>query len=73
MNISQVMEDLAKLFQVGDEEHKGFLIRRDMQRLQGELSLSAEELEAVFDSLDNESQGYLTLDKFLIGYSKWYK
>lgn len=65
------MEDLAKLFQLGDQEHKGFLIRRDMQRLEGELSLSADQLEAVFDSLDSESQGYLTLDKFLLGYSKF--
>ncbi|KAI5711732.1 hypothetical protein M8J75_002782 [Diaphorina citri] len=67
---NNVMEDLAKLFQLGDQEHKGFLIRRDMQRLEGELSLSADQLEAVFDSLDSESQGYLTLDKFLLGYSK---
>lgn len=39
------------------------------QRLNGELPLSAEELENVFDTLDSDSNGYLTLDEFSSGFS----
>ncbi|VVC41470.1 EF-hand domain pair,EF-hand domain [Cinara cedri] len=54
-----------KLFQLGDPEGKGFIIRRDMQKLKNELSMTPEQLEIVFDTLDVEQKGYLTLDQFL--------
>lgn len=34
-----------------------------------ELPLSAEELENVFDTLDSDSNGYLTLNEFSSGFS----
>uniref|UniRef100_A0A672ZUB8 Ras and EF-hand domain-containing protein homolog n=1 Tax=Sphaeramia orbicularis TaxID=375764 RepID=A0A672ZUB8_9TELE len=42
-----------------------------MQRLNGELPLSAEELENVFDTLDSDGNGYLTLDEFSSGFSEF--
>lgn len=39
------------------------------QRLHRELPLSAEELEDVFDSLDAQRSGYLTLEAFSSGFS----
>lgn len=39
------------------------------QRLHRELPLSAEELEDVFDSLDAQHSGYLTLEAFSSGFS----
>ncbi|XP_025405512.1 EF-hand calcium-binding domain-containing protein 4A-like isoform X2 [Sipha flava] len=54
-----------KLFQLGDPEGKGFIVRRDMQKLKDELSMTPEQLEIVFDTLDVEQKGYLTLDQFL--------
>ncbi|XP_050523628.1 EF-hand calcium-binding domain-containing protein 4A-like isoform X2 [Daktulosphaira vitifoliae] len=54
-----------KLFQLGDPEGKGFIIRRDMQKLKDELCMSPEQLEVVFDTLDIEQKGYITLNQFL--------
>lgn len=39
------------------------------QRLNGGLPLSAEELENVFDTLDSDGNGYLTLEEFSSGFS----
>lgn len=41
------------------------------QRLHRELPLSAEELEDVFDSLDTDHTGYLTLEAFTSGFSRF--
>ncbi|XP_015379223.1 PREDICTED: EF-hand calcium-binding domain-containing protein 4A-like [Diuraphis noxia] len=59
-----------KLFQLGDPEGKGFIVRRDMQKLKDELSMTPEQLEIVFDTLDVEQKGYLTLSQFLEKFSE---
>ncbi|XP_037538701.1 ras and EF-hand domain-containing protein [Nematolebias whitei] len=70
-NVGQntILEKTYEFFQMCDLENKGFVTRRDMQRLNGELPLSADELEKVFDTLDSDSNGYLTLDEFSSGFS----
>ncbi|KAK7891571.1 hypothetical protein WMY93_023534 [Mugilogobius chulae] len=60
---------IAEFFQICDSENKGFITRRDMQRLNSELPLSAEDLENVFDMLDADGNGYLTLEEFSTGFS----
>lgn len=59
-----------ELFAVCDTEEKGFITKRDMQRLQTKLGLDPEHLEAVFDSLDDDQNGYLTLEEFTSGFGK---
>uniref|UniRef100_A0A671S9V9 Ras and EF-hand domain-containing protein homolog n=1 Tax=Sinocyclocheilus anshuiensis TaxID=1608454 RepID=A0A671S9V9_9TELE len=66
---SAVLEKTREFFQICDIEGKGFITRRDMQRLNGELPLSAEELENVFATLDADGNGYLTLEEFSSGFS----
>uniref|UniRef100_A0A672LIP3 Calcium release activated channel regulator 2A n=1 Tax=Sinocyclocheilus grahami TaxID=75366 RepID=A0A672LIP3_SINGR len=66
---SAVLEKTREFFQICDIEGKGFITRRDMQRLNGELPLSAEELENVFSNLDADGNGYLTLEEFSSGFS----
>ena len=37
------------------QEQKGFVTKRDMQRMRGELPLDPDQLEAVFDALDADA------------------
>ena len=59
-----------ELFMQCDKEGKGVITKRDMQNLQGELSLTPDQLEAVFDSLDNDCNNYLTLQEFTNGFGR---
>ncbi|TRY53884.1 hypothetical protein DNTS_035631 [Danionella cerebrum] len=68
---SAVIEKTREFFQICDTEGKGFITRRDMQRLNGELPLSADELENVFDTLDADANGYLTFEEFSSGFSEF--
>ncbi|XP_056138222.1 EF-hand calcium-binding domain-containing protein 4B [Lampris incognitus] len=66
-----ILDKTHEIFQICDIEEKGFVTRRDMQRLKRELPLSADELENVFDTLDADGNGYLTLDEFSSGFSEF--
>ncbi|XP_042367323.1 EF-hand calcium-binding domain-containing protein 4B isoform X2 [Plectropomus leopardus] len=66
-----LLDKTKEFFQTCDVESKGFITRTDMRRLHRELPLSAEELEDVFDSLDTDRTGYLTLEAFSSGFSQF--
>uniref|UniRef100_A0A3Q3JGQ5 EF-hand domain-containing protein n=1 Tax=Monopterus albus TaxID=43700 RepID=A0A3Q3JGQ5_MONAL len=65
-----LLDKTKEFFQTCDEG-KGFITHTDMRRLHRELPLSAEELDDVFDSLDTDHTGYLTLEAFSSGYSRF--
>ncbi|UJR30236.1 hypothetical protein I4U23_017774 [Adineta vaga] len=68
-NMQQLIAAKAEeLFNQCDTEQKGFIIKKDMQRLREELGVEPEQLEDVFDSLDNDHNGYLTLEEFTSGF-----
>ncbi|KAM6435957.1 EF-hand calcium-binding domain-containing protein 4B [Liasis olivaceus] len=66
-----VLAKAHEFFQICDVEGKGFIARHDMQRLRGELPLVPEELEKVFDTLDTDGNGSLTLEEFITGFSQF--
>ncbi|KAM6895356.1 EF-hand calcium-binding domain-containing protein 4B [Xenentodon cancila] len=66
-----LLEKTKEFFQTCDVEGKGFITRTDMRRLHRELPLSAEELEDVFESLDTDRAGYLTLEAFSSRFSQF--
>ncbi len=58
-----------ELFRICDMETKGFINKKDMQQLCGkEAGFTPQILEEVFESLDADSNGYLTLDEFIYGF-----
>ncbi|KAJ0056912.1 hypothetical protein NL108_000715 [Boleophthalmus pectinirostris] len=64
-----LLDKTKEFFQICDMEGKGFITRTDMRRLHNELPLTAQELEDVFDSLDIDHTGFLTLEAFSSGFS----
>ncbi|XP_022240581.1 ras and EF-hand domain-containing protein-like [Limulus polyphemus] len=63
-----LVQKAFELFNVCDKEEKGFITKRDMQRLRGDLPLTPDQLEEVFDTLDEDHNGYLTLEEFTDGF-----
>lgn len=63
----ELMGKAKELFELCDKEGKGFITKRDMQRLEGEVPLSPEQLATVFESLDREGNGFLTPLEFSTG------
>ncbi|XP_054433923.1 EF-hand calcium-binding domain-containing protein 4B isoform X2 [Pteronotus mesoamericanus] len=67
-----MLKKAQEFFQTCDTEGKGFIARRDMQRLHKELPLSLEDLEDVFDALDADGNGFLTPEEFTTGFSHFF-
>lgn len=61
------LEQARLLYGKCDRTGKGYLTREDMHRLKPSLPLTAEQLDAVFDSLDQDEDERLTFEEFFEG------
>jgi Ca2+-binding EF-hand superfamily protein len=68
---SLLQSKTAELFNLCDIEQKGFINKKDIQRMKEPLGVTPELLEEVFDSLDIDKNGYLTLEEFTTGFSSY--
>ncbi|KAL8601885.1 hypothetical protein ACOMHN_020620 [Nucella lapillus] len=66
-----MLSKATELFRLCDTEEKGFITKRDMQRMRSQLPISPDQLEIVFDSLDEDRNGFLTLQEFTEGFGSF--
>ena len=62
----------CELFNACDVEGKGYLSKQDMPRLEKKLGLELppDQLNFVFDTLDKDGNGFLTLEEFTDGFGE---
>uniref|UniRef100_A0A915J5T4 EF-hand domain-containing protein n=1 Tax=Romanomermis culicivorax TaxID=13658 RepID=A0A915J5T4_ROMCU len=65
----EAVEKAMELFKICDREGKGFINKIDMHMIGREMpDLTSEILDQVFDNLDMDKNGYLTMDEFITGF-----
>lgn len=57
-----------ELFYLCDTERKGYITKSDLQRVSYDLNLNFDQLDLIFDKLDQDGNGRLTLDEFAVGF-----
>lgn len=76
-NANQELEEIAtsdpgrELFYLCDTDRKGYITKSDLQRVAIDLNLNFDQLDLIFDKLDLDGNGRLTLDEFADGFGNF--
>lgn len=66
--IRSVSDPGRELFFLCDPEGKGYITKADLERVAEDLNLNFEQLDFIFDKLDIDKNGRLTMDEFVEGF-----
>lgn len=66
--ITSISDPGRELFFLCDPEGKGYITKADLGRVAEDLNLNFEQLDFIFDKLDIDQNGRLTLDEFVEGF-----
>eukprot|EP00795_Rhopilema_esculentum_P012986 gene12986-3753_t len=64
-------EKARELFDLCDEGSKGYVTKTDLLRLMKTLGLTKDQLILIFDQLDDDQNGFLTIHEFTTGFSEY--
>lgn len=60
-----------ELFDLCDNEGKGYVTKSDLMRLTNDLGLTKDQVSVIFDELDGDQNGFLTIYEFMHGFSEY--
>ena len=66
--ITSISDPGRELFFLCDPEGKGYITKVDLERVAEDLNLNFEQLDFIFDKLDIDKNGQLTMDEFVEGF-----
>ncbi|GAA50022.1 Ras and EF-hand domain-containing protein [Clonorchis sinensis] len=69
---SSVIGEARILFSLCDPDGRGFITRQDFDRVKEHLPLEDDQLDAIFDVLDENNEGYVTSEVFLKGFGQFF-
>ncbi|TGZ37455.1 hypothetical protein CRM22_011334 [Opisthorchis felineus] len=69
---SSVIGEARILFSLCDPDERGFITRQDFDRVKEHLPLEDDQLDAIFDVLDENNEGCLTSEVFLKGFGQFF-
>jgi len=63
------LEKAVELFNACDIKQRGYVSLYDLRQLTNALDLSEEQISAIFEQLDDDGNGFITLSEFVNGFS----